>query len=645
MKIKKLWPILLLCTVTVNAKEKELELKTSITDVTVFQNGAQVKRNGTLTIPAGEYDIVIRDATSLLKKESIQVKGEGNFTILSVNHQIMLDDQNQDKTKWATLETKQKELMRKMEDLSVKIEVLRTEETIVGNLQYVSTNTEGITVEQVRKAQDLLRIKMATIKTDKLIASRAMQELYDEHQKVTQELTAIRTPKQKVSYEIVIKVLAKAETKAEIGLTYIVPNARWYPTYDLRVKTVAEPMVIEYKANVTQQSGEDWANVKLKLSTGDPSQSSQKPTVEPWLLYLNQGYVQPRAKDNYYRYTDAKFTKVSGTVMDRSTGEPLPFCTVMAYGTNVGANTDLDGRFNLVLPENATYLTVKYIGYAEKSIAINGSDMKVYMEANDNQLNEVVVSENGSGVSVEQDEKLLYSTARGGRNDKGNYSIDGEIIEKVEAGNVSVAPTLNIVSTEFVIDDKYTIASDPKNIIVFIQSIQTSAQYQYYCAPRLEKDVFLTAQMVDWEQYNLLEGQANVFFEGTFIGSTLLDTRFLTDTLEISLGRDKSVKVERKKSKEYNKRQVIGGNNIAYRHWDITVRNGKQVPINIMVEDQFPLSADSKIEVKQEERSGGKLDDKTNIVTWEFNLNASETKAVQLKYSAKYPKGTFIGLD
>ncbi|HYG49529.1 MAG TPA: mucoidy inhibitor MuiA family protein [Flavobacteriales bacterium] len=655
--MKKLWLVPLL--LAFNAHAKDLELKTKITNVTVFQSGAQVTRTGSLTLPSGEHEVVIHDATSLLKKESIQVKGEGNFTILSVNHQVDLREQNMDKSKTAELEAKQKNLMRQMEDLSVKIEVLRNEEGVINNMQQVTPATEGITVEQVGKAQELVRVKLSSIKNDKLLLSRQMEELYEQYQKVTQQLTAIRTPKQNVRYEIVVRVLVKTETKGDFSLTYIVPNARWYPSYDLRVKNIAEPMVIDYKANVTQQTGEDWTDVKLKLSTGDPSESSQKPIVSPWLLYLNQHYVQPRQQSNFYRYTDAKFTKVNGTVLDRQTGEPLPFCPVMVYGTNIGATTDADGNFNLILPENASYLNLKYLGYTEKNVPIKASPMKIYLQPSNTKLAEVsIINEQEAGeVSAEdpqfsqftpkvnEREKLYFSNGRKyGENDI-TTTINGNV-EKIEAGNVSVAPSMNIVSTEFVIEEKYTILSDPKNIIVSIQSIQANAGYQYYCAPRLEKDVFLTAQMIDWEQYNLLEGQANVFFEGTFIGSTVLDTRFLTDTLEISLGRDKSVKVERKKSKEFNKRQALGSNNIAYRYWDIAVRNGKQQPVNIMIEDQFPLSADSKIEVKRESKGDGKLDDKTGIVTWTYDkLIPSETKNTELKYSVKYPKGTFIGLD
>ena len=629
--MKNFLPFFLL--IAFHALGKDIELKTNIKEVTVFQNGAQVKRIGNTTIPAGEYEIVIHDATSLLKKESIQVKGEGNFTILSVNHQVNLDDQKQDKVKWTELDAKEKELKRKMEDLSIKIEVLRTEESIINNLQSVSTTTEGITVEQVAKAQELLKTKLALIKNEKLSASRQMKELYDEHQTITQQLSVLKTPKQNVTYEIVVKVLAKTETKAEFSLSYIVPNARWYPTYDLRVKTVAEPMIIDYKANVTQQTGEDWNNVKLKLSTGDPSQSSQKPKIETWWLNLNQSYVQPKQQSNYYRYTDAKFTKVKGTVIDKKTGEALPFCSVMVDGTNIGTSTDLDGNFKLILPENANNLKVSYVGYDQQVVPINSEEMNIYLEGGQ-ELKEVEITTQ----SYDKDISGMLSTTAGVRGARADKT-------KFQASQITSTPTLNIVSTEFSIDEKYTIISDPKNITVSIQSIQSNVKYQYYCAPRLDKDVFLTAQMINWEQYNLLEGQANVFFEGTFIGSTLLDSRYLTDTLEISLGRDKSVKVERKKSKDFNKRSIFGNENIAYREWDIAVRNGKQQNIDIIIEDQFPISGDSKIDVKQEEKSNGKVDEKTGIVTWQYQLEPSGTKNMQLKYTAKYPKGTFIGLD
>src|ERR1051326_1559407 len=250
--MKKILFLMLLPALQAFALDKEVELKTTITTVTVFQAGAQVTRAGSTTLPPGEYDVVVRDATSLLKKESIIVKADGNFTILSVNHRQKLDDELTDWKKIEELDAKEKNLLQQMQDLSVKIEVLRSEEAVVSNLESVSTTTEGVSVEQVTKAQDLLQQKLSRIKNDKLMASREMEDLYEKHRQVIQELNVMRTSKKSVSYEIVMRVLVKAETKADFDIRYIVPNAHWYPTYDLRVKTVNDPMTFEYKGNVSK---------------------------------------------------------------------------------------------------------------------------------------------------------------------------------------------------------------------------------------------------------------------------------------------------------------------------------------------------------------------------------------------------------
>ncbi|HYG49530.1 MAG TPA: mucoidy inhibitor MuiA family protein [Flavobacteriales bacterium] len=685
---QRLCVTLCLAFVCVNLTAKDHEMKTALTEVTVFQSGAQVKRIGSTTIPAGETEIKIKDATALLLEESIQVKGEGNFTILSVNHQVDLQEMDNQKSKWDALEAKQKNLMRQMEELSVKIQVLNAEENTIMNLKQTTTQTKGVTVEQMAKAQEMIRLKLTEIKNEKLKHSRAVLDLFDEHKKVFQQLVALKTPKQSLSYEIVIKVFAKAETKGSFEITYVTPNARWYPTYDLRVKDVASPMVIEYKANVTQESGEDWNNVKLKLSTGDPSRSSKKPAVEPWLIYLNQNYIQPRAANSFFQYTDARFTHMTGTVLNSETGEPVSWCGIHVPGTNIGTTADVDGKFSLVLPVNIRSIYVYAIGYNAQTVSVTEKDMKIKLVKKYMPLNETVKTDyerqlatvrsptfktdyDGDLYSVDIPVEPIYEETKkmeehlmelhneyswsgadasvnlssSSPKTYGAYNITVTDSNGAIAWNPTAAKTLNIVSTEFNIEEKYTIPSDPKNITVMIESITVPATYQYYCAPRLDKDVFITAQVMNWEQYNLLEGQANVFFEGTFTGQTFFDTRYLVDTLEISLGRDKSIKVERKKAKEYNKKQVLGSDNIAYRHWDIGVRNAKKQAIDIIVEDQFPLSADSKIEVTQEERSGGELNEKTGSVKWTFKLEPSTTRNLALRYKVKFPKGNFVGLD
>ncbi len=688
--MKTLTTILLSIALTMKIDAREVQMKTTISDVTVFQNGAQIKRTGSVSIPAGESEIKITDVTSLLMKESIQVKGEGNFTILSVNHQVILTEMNNEKSLWENLEARKKELMRKMEELSVKIQVLNSEEATIMNLQSISTTTKGVTVEQIGKAQEVVRIRLAAIKQEKLDASRMVLELFEEHKIVSQHLLALKTPKQKVSYEIIVKVAAKADTKGSFVITYIVPNAKWFPSYDLRVKSIADPLLIEYKANVTQETGENWSNVKLRLSTGDPSQSSEKPKIEPWWIYLNQNYQAPKVKTNLYNYTDKRFIAVQGKIIDRESGVPIPWCNITIRGTHIGAMADSSGAFSLALPEDANELIVHAIGYEGKRIMLNQKNLLIKLQKKEQNF--------GNTVKTDYDKKLMgvdspiFTTdyegklttldlITDGRNETGMAELDVLVDPDVKSGGTisteeyqsmsaqsinsvvsnmagvyisgraryanggEVEKKLNIVNAEYTIEEKYTIPSDPKSISVLIQSIQADVRYQYFCAPRIDQDVFLTAQLVNWEQYNLLEGQANVFYEGTFTGNTFFDTRFLVDTLEISLGRDKGIKVERKKVKNFSKRQSLGNDIVTYRDWDISIHNAKAKAVDIIVEDQYPVSADSRITVTREESGDGKLNENTGVITWALKLDPLAVKNLELKYKVKFPNGSYVGLE
>jgi uncharacterized protein (TIGR02231 family) len=164
------------------------------------------------------------------------------------------------------------------------------------------------------------------------------------------------------------------------------------------------------------------------------------------------------------------------------------------------------------------------------------------------------------------------------------------------------------------------------------------AFYQYYCVPKIDKDAFLIANIIDWEKYNLLEGEANVFFEDTYVGKTLMDVRYASDTLEISLGRDKNVSVDREKVKDFTDKQFIGSKKEETREWITTVKNNKNQAINMILLDQVPVSTIEEIEVNIQNVSGAKHDIETGEIKWEFELEPSNKKEFELKYSVKYPK-------
>ena len=98
-------------------------------------------------------------------------------------------------------------------------------------------------------------------------------------------------PKKVAFVEVTVDLEARVATEAEIDLTYHVSGASWRPLYDLALD--GERLNVSYLAEVTQQTGEDWPEVELVLSTTRAGQSQTLPELSPW--YIGRPQPQPVA--------------------------------------------------------------------------------------------------------------------------------------------------------------------------------------------------------------------------------------------------------------------------------------------------------------------------------------------------------------
>lgn len=210
----------------------------------------------------------------------------------------------------------------------------------------------------------------------------------------------------------------------------------------------------------------------------------------------------------------------------------------------------------------------------------------------------------------------------------------------LDAGTIDELVTVsdNAVNTSFVIGIPYTVASANQPTLVDIGKHELNATYQYAVAPKLEQDAFLLAKATGWEEFNLLPGQASVFFEGTYVGKSFIDPRSIFDTLSLSLGRDKRIVVKREKVKDLTGRKLIGGTVRESRSFEISVRNTRTEPINILLEDQVPISRNSQIEVQVIDVGGASWNRETGKLSWVLTLQPSESRKVKFTYEVKYPK-------
>ncbi len=547
MKKIILWTIFILCNLNIYA-QTEKNVKSNVKSVTVFLNRAQVVNTAQVVIPAGTTNLVFEELSTKIIKPSIQVTAKGNIIIMSVKHQINYL-RNQSKT------AKIKQYEDSLEILRDKIKILsiqrlnwqREEEVILSNK--LIGGEAGVNAQKLKEMADFFRNRLTEIQGNIYQIDKDITKSNLKISLIANQMNEANRDITKPTSEVLVTVTSSVLSTVIFELNYIVPDAGWVPIYDLRAKDAQSPIQLSYKANVFQNTGIDWKDVKVTLSTGNPSQGGVKPELKTWYI-------------NFYNQMVAQNLRNTSLYENNSRGRAA-------------------------------------------SPSINASEDMMKKE---------------STKDVEE-EKVAETIA-----------------DKTEV-------TESTFATEFEISVPYTILSDGKPQLVDVKNYDVKTYYDYGVVPRVDFDAFLIARVTNWEGLNLLSGQANVYFEGTFVGETYLNANNLRDTLAISLGRDKKIITKRIKVQDMSSKKFIGTNVKEEMGFEIQVRNTKKTDIEITIEDQIPISKNSQIDVELIEAKDGNYNKNTGKVTWKLKIKPNETRKLLIKYTLKYPKGKQIAFE
>ena len=200
----------------------------------------------------------------------------------------------------------------------------------------------------------------------------------------------------------------------------------------------------------------------------------------------------------------------------------------------------------------------------------------------------------------------------------------------------------NQLNISFDIDIPYDILSNGKAHSVALKDLKLPATYKYYAVPKVEKEAFLLAEISEYSKFNLLPGEANIIFEGMYVGKTMINPNQTSDTLNLSMGRDKKIAIKREKIADKSGTKFLSGYKEQTFTYDITVKNNKKEAIEMLLKDQYPISTDKEIIIELLDNGKAKVNAETGILTWDVKLNAGETKKFRISYKVKYPKDKFI---
>ncbi|MBK8952302.1 MAG: DUF4139 domain-containing protein [Chitinophagaceae bacterium] len=224
----------------------------------------------------------------------------------------------------------------------------------------------------------------------------------------------------------------------------------------------------------------------------------------------------------------------------------------------------------------------------------------------------------------------------------GQYKLEGKTagLQTINPSTLQQYTTLSQgqLNTNFEIALPYDVTCNGELHSVTIKDEEIDCILKNYAVPKMDKDAYLLAEVADWQNLDLLPGDANIIMDDTYIGKSLIDPNTTSDTLNLSLGRDKRVAVKRSLVKELSSLKTSGGNTRQVFTYEILVKNNKVTDVNLLLKDQFPLSTIKEVEIKLEEDGDAMINEETGVLTWKIDLKLGESKKVRFSYSVKYPK-------
>jgi uncharacterized protein (TIGR02231 family) len=483
-------------------------------------------------VQAGITNLVYDHLSSQINKNSIQVRVEGNITLLAVSAKEDFLHPPIKSAALIALEDSLNVLTNALNNFKADKETIVFQKELMLANKNVGSNQIGVKSEELEDLMLLYKKKLNEFKEDwfRLTELETNYQVYK--QNIENQLNEFNENAHQTSPEVVITLKTLSPVfNATVELSYLVYNASWVPFYDVRVKDTKSELQLVAKAFITQSTGENWKNVILKLSTVNPNEGGNKPTLQTNFI----GYQQPVLYDNI---------QLTGKPESKSSRSEAPM-------------------------------------------------------------------------------------------------MEDERVDKLLTRNSIATIQQSAINIEFNIASASTIPSDnnPHQVDLTVQNL--NATYVYGVVPKMDNDVFAMAKVPGNDLVNQISGEANIYFDGTFVGKSIINGT-TSDSLSISLGRDKRIQTQRIQLKDFSSKTITGSSKKELSTWEINIRNTRKEPVTIVVEDQIPISTDKEIEIKLINTSGAEYDETTGKLKWLLVIAPEQSMSLKFSFEVKYPKDKVI---
>lgn len=578
-----------------------------VEEAAVFYNGAELVHTAKAALVKGSSEVYVDGFSPSTNPKSIKVKTTNGVVVSSFEFSVnYLRDESLGETA-QKLKEEIKVQQKEYEKVNTAIQI--NEEMLNMLRESIEKKTsgpkKGADIDDLMKALDFFKTKSVeledALREDREKSNQIREKINDLSAQFNQE-SAKNT---KSSGILKLNLSAPADGDCDLTIRCYTANAGWYPYHDINVVAADSPVKIISKAKVHQTTGIDWEKVKITLSTAVPSMGKTAPLFNAWFLNFVEPYrlqaaapvsvqkISARLAQNAYSY-DEEISEIAA-------------CKE-AEECKIG-----DSR-------------------SEPIYVVDGS-----------------IVDSGYFYTIDQSmiKENIYLDPATAMNTLGSVAAAGAYVITLKSGMEDfITESENQLNITYEIDLPYSVPGNGKEQSIELKNSEVAAAFISYCAPKLDYETYLIAEIAGWEKLGLLSGTANVTYDGTFIGETYINADSTHDKLSLTLGTDRRVTVKREKLKEFSSKGLFGSDmkqEFAYR---LTVRNNRTTAGRMILKDQYPISSnkDITVELSKESTPFSFNKEDVGVVTWEYDMQPGETKVFNLVYSVKYPKGKELNL-
>ncbi len=524
--------------------------------VRVFFNQAQIEKSLSFDLKKGSNEIILVGNSQYLNTNSLQFLTSGDYIIMDFSPYMQYVNpipEPEDKLplesrkKLKTLRDSLEILNYYYSELTTFVNILNQERNAISSMKVITQPQNIDSLAKLKDGLEYYRSKMLEVTSLLQKKNKEVVKVSNNISEINSQINLIvqgNKPKEMNRNEYFIKLNIYAENpiiKAGLKYNYLVNNVSWQPVYDLKFTSTNSPARFVLKANITQNTGENWNDVNLIFST-------EQPNLRKTLGVLNPYYLQ--------EYSPSRNHKAINTV---------------------------------------------------------------------------------GGISASEDAAFEVS-AKAARAERAYYNNS--------AYTEMTTTQTTMLGKEYEVGMKHSIESDGKQKTIPLETKKTNADYKHYSIPKLDRGVYISALLPNWEELEIMDATAKIYLDNNYINDTYLNSFNTEDTLNLSIGQDNRVAIERKVDKSKPEKTNILGNVVETKVTiTLKIKNNNQESIDLNIQDQIPISNNEDIKITQTNTGNAKYDEKTGKLVWDLNLKTLEQRVITFSYTVRHPKGINIFLN